>query len=77
MVFGRGIPGIKPVAIQLLETLGAREKGARLRIEGNREFPDHLHRRVPRPALDVANVGPMHTRFVAEAFLRKPQLLTP
>ena len=29
-----GFPGIKAVAIRLLETLGNREKGARLRIEG-------------------------------------------
>ena len=54
-----------------LETLGNREEDTRLGIQSHRKFPDHLHRRIPRPALDVADVGPMHMRFVAERFLRK------
>ena len=72
-----GSPGIKAVAIRHLETLGNREKGARLRIEGHGQFPDHLHRRVPRPPFDVADLGPMDMRLVAEALLRKSQLLAP
>jgi hypothetical protein len=53
----------------LRHLFGDLEQRTRLRIEGIREPPDHLDRRVPRPALDVAYVGPMHSGLVAQGFL--------